>query len=139
MRCISKCILRRKQKMLRTPVYLYEAFCSCAVLNVEKFCSKFSTFSLSHKILYSTLFSKIFTFFTLIIFLSARPQSSSDNRLPGAVVNNRVVLLRHSVEHSHITEHVHHEVQEAASCGPLHYSTEQSKGMGGVEKSGACT
>lgn len=61
-----------------------------------------------------------------------------DDRSPGAVVNDRVVLFGHSVEHSQVTKHVHHEIQEALSSSSLHYSTEQSKGVGGVQESGAC-
>lgn len=62
----------------------------------------------------------------------------SNTTLPGAVVNNRVILIRHSIEHSQVTKHVHHEIQEALLRSSLHYSTEQSKGMGGVQKSCAC-
>lgn len=60
------------------------------------------------------------------------------SRLPGAVVNNRVILIRHSIEHSQFTKHICHDIQEALSSSSLHNSTEQGKGMGGVQKSGAC-
>lgn len=62
----------------------------------------------------------------------------SDTRLPGAVVNKRIILIRYSIEHSQVTKHVHHEIQEALFSSSLHYSTKQSKGVGGVQKSCAC-
>lgn len=58
--------------------------------------------------------------------------------LPGAVVNNRLILIGHGVEHSQLTEHVHHEIQEALVSSPLHDSAEEGEGVGGVKKSGAC-
>lgn len=58
--------------------------------------------------------------------------------LPAAVINDGLILVWHSVVHPQLTEHVHHEVQEVPSSCSLHHSAEQSEGVGGVQKSGAC-
>lgn len=61
-----------------------------------------------------------------------------DYRLPGAVVNNRVILIRHCIEHSQLVEHIRHDIQEVLTGSPLHDSTKQRERVSGVQKSSAC-
>lgn len=54
------------------------------------------------------------------------------------MINNRFILIGHSIAHSKLMEHVHHEIQEVLAGSPFHNCAKEGEGMGGVQKSGVC-